>query len=95
MLAMSCAETDACIDTCASELLPLRLDADATRLRLGFDHAIDALAFDDPGWIAVDADLVGPRLHGEALGEPDHAPLGGGIGRAKRDSPGGPPRKTD
>ena len=47
------------------------------------NDAGDARAFDNAGENGVDADVFGAELFCEALGEADHAPFCGGIGRAE------------
>src|SRR6516162_10261646 len=59
------------------------LMADAELLGPGGDHPVHALALDDARQDGIDADVVGPELLGQALGEADDAPLRRGIGGAE------------
>src|SRR4051794_12084899 len=70
-------------DRLAADVLALDLlDGEATAGGLAIDHAAHAVAVDRAGADRVHADVVGAELDGERLGQADHAPLGGDVGRA-------------
>lgn len=70
------------IDLVGNDFAGHHLEADAPRIGLALDDAVDAVAPDAAGADGVAADIVTAKLDGERLGEADHRPFRRRIGHA-------------